>query len=76
MAAPAAKITKATQLFDQGLISAGEFDALKSKALGTSTDRHPPESSVSSLIAGLSVLWSIVVVFVITIVVLGQLSVF
>jgi len=32
--APAAEITRAKQLLDQGVISAGEFDALKSRALG------------------------------------------
>ena len=32
--APAAEITRAKQLLDQGVITAGEFDALKSRALG------------------------------------------
>lgn len=33
-ASPADDIAKAKQLLDQGVISAGEFDALKAKALG------------------------------------------
>jgi len=32
--APATEITRAKQLLDQGVITAGEFDALKSRALG------------------------------------------
>ncbi|GAB2462136.1 hypothetical protein HD599_000953 [Conyzicola lurida] len=34
MAAPASEIARAKELLDQGVITAGEFDALKSKALG------------------------------------------
>lgn len=33
-ASPAADIAEAKQLFDSGVITAGEFDALKNKALG------------------------------------------
>jgi hypothetical protein len=34
MAAPSSEITRAKELLDDGVITAGEFDAIKSKALG------------------------------------------